>query len=135
MKKRPLWPLLLPIAVLLSSFILFAVIRILSPPGTECGIKKLTGLDCPGCGGTRCANDLLHGDLTGALSHNAMLFCGLAIFLCVSIYLIVRITILGKQAPSIPEIKTRWLWYIAGIILMFTILRNIPTWPFTLLAP
>ena len=35
-----------------------------------CPILHLTGWQCPGCGGTRSAYSLLHGDLLGALAMN-----------------------------------------------------------------
>nr|WP_033258769.1 DUF2752 domain-containing protein [Kitasatospora sp. SID7827] len=36
-----------------------------------CPWRRLTGLQCPGCGGTRMAYDLLHGDLLAAWHDNA----------------------------------------------------------------
>jgi hypothetical protein len=36
-----------------------------------CPFHALTGLWCPGCGGLRAANDLVHGDLWASLSSNA----------------------------------------------------------------
>lgn len=106
-----------------------------SSPDSTCGIRKLTGFHCPGCGGTRCAYALIQGHFLSALSYNALLFLGLAMFALGSTYLIIRMTILGKPAPSIPDIHARWLWLALGGIALFTIIRNIPTWPFTLLAP
>ncbi len=38
-----------------------------------CPLKELTGLDCPGCGGTRAVHALVHGDLGTALDHNVLL--------------------------------------------------------------
>lgn len=38
-----------------------------------CPWRRLTGLQCPGCGGTRMAYDLLHGDLAAAWHDNAAL--------------------------------------------------------------
>ncbi|RAJ43112.1 uncharacterized protein DUF2752 [Kitasatospora sp. SolWspMP-SS2h] len=38
-----------------------------------CPWHRLTGLQCPGCGGTRMAYDLLHGDLAAAWHDNAAL--------------------------------------------------------------
>lgn len=39
----------------------------------QCGMYRLTGLRCPGCGLQRAAHALLHGDVVGALRYNAML--------------------------------------------------------------
>ena len=41
-----------------------------APP--TCVLKLTTGLDCPGCGGTRAAWYLLHGDLAAAARHHLL---------------------------------------------------------------
>jgi hypothetical protein len=115
--------------------VMLTTLQLISPPETECGMRKLTGFHCPGCGGTRSTQDLLQGRFLDALSHNAVLFLACALFFLASCYLIVRMTILGKPAPSMPDINWRWLWLTLLVIVLFTVLRNIPTWPFILLAP
>jgi Protein of unknown function (DUF2752) len=40
--------------------------------GVSCPSRNLTGLDCPGCGSTRCMAALLDGDLGGALDQNVL---------------------------------------------------------------
>ncbi|MFD8593923.1 DUF2752 domain-containing protein [Kitasatospora sp. NPDC059646] len=42
-----------------------------------CPWRRVTGLQCPGCGGTRMAWDLLHGDLLAAWHDNAALLLAL----------------------------------------------------------
>jgi len=42
-----------------------------------CPWRRVTGLQCPGCGGTRMAWDLLHGDLFAAWRDNAALLLAL----------------------------------------------------------
>lgn len=37
-----------------------------------CPFRLLTGLPCPGCGSLRAVNNLTHGDVTAALSSNAV---------------------------------------------------------------
>jgi hypothetical protein len=37
-----------------------------------CPTKALTGFDCPFCGGLRAVHALAHGDIGGALNHNAL---------------------------------------------------------------
>lgn len=70
-----------------------------------------------------------------ALSHHALLVVGIFSFGLLSLYLIVRMTILGKPAPRIPNISTKWIWVGVSILVLFTLLRNISAWPFSLLAP
>ena len=43
-----------------------------------CPVLELTGLHCPGCGATRAIWLLLHGDVAGAVGHNALLLPALA---------------------------------------------------------
>lgn len=47
----------------------------------RCVFKTATGLDCPGCGGTRAAHALLHGRVAEAFRFNPILFLGGAIAL------------------------------------------------------
>lgn len=115
--------------------LLLSITHWLSQKGIECYFLNLTGLHCPGCGGTRCAHDLMAGNWIEAVGHNALLAVGAFSTLALSVYLIVRITILGKPIPKIPNIAAKWLWIGAGAIALFTILRNIPAYPLTLLAP
>lgn len=37
-----------------------------------CPLHAVTGLYCPGCGTLRALHDILHGDVVGALGHNAL---------------------------------------------------------------
>ena len=99
----------------------------------ECSLLKYTGIYCPGCGGTRCAGALLHGELKQAWGFNAVLTLGAITFSLCSLYLIVRITLLGKEPPKRPVIPIKWYWVGLGAVLLFTLLRNTQT--FAWLAP
>jgi len=95
-------------------------------PYPQCGLKHLTGLDCPLCGGLRGTHDLLHGNVGQALHHNALLVVVLP-FLA---YLLVRWSMrqFGHELPDIPS--RRWLTVSLGIFLVvFTVVRNIPGTP------
>ncbi|HTL23415.1 MAG TPA: DUF2752 domain-containing protein [Mycobacteriales bacterium] len=46
-----------------------------------CPFRYLTGWQCPGCGGTRLAYDLMHGDVVGAWHDNALLLLVLPLLL------------------------------------------------------
>ncbi|MFE0189264.1 DUF2752 domain-containing protein [Streptomyces sp. NPDC059008] len=58
-----------------------------------CPFKWCTGLLCPGCGGTRMAYDLLHGDVVAAFHDNAVL--------------------LTLGVPAVAFVAVRWL--VAGL--------------------
>lgn len=40
----------------------------------QCMLKKVTGLDCPGCGGLRATHQLLHGNVRAAFNLNPLIF-------------------------------------------------------------
>jgi hypothetical protein len=58
-------------AVLLGGCVALAVVDPAAGP-TICPFKLATGLDCPGCGGTRAAHSLVRGDMIGALDANVL---------------------------------------------------------------
>jgi hypothetical protein len=132
-KPRPLWPLLPPLVALGVMVILLGFAHITGGLALECALHKFTGLYCPGCGGTRCASALLHGNFAQAWGFNAMLTLGAIAFALCSFYLIARITLLGKSAPKRPVIPTQWYWAGLAGLLLFTVLRNTQT--FAWLAP
>ena len=87
-----------------------------------CPSHALTGLYCPGCGSTRALHALLHGDF----QHAATMNVAIPVMLPVIILLIVK-----------PQLRyNRWisLAVLIGFV-TYAILRNIPAYPFTLLAP
>jgi len=135
MKRHRLWPILPPViaVALITGFL--SITTWLSGGGAQCTFLKYTGFYCPGCGGTRCAGNLASGNLAAAFGHNALLASGAVAFSTICLLLIVRVTLLGKSAPSIYNIHAKWLWAGVGLLVLFAVLRNIPAWPFSLLAP
>lgn len=99
-----------------------------------CLLHKLTGLDCPGCGMTRAVHATLHGRLGEAFRFNPV---GMVLLPAALIGLGLELLgwVRGKPLPLQFRAGGRWGWWIVGGLLVFWILRNIPTWPFTLLAP
>ena len=99
----------------------------LSEPGRSawlppCLFHKWTGLHCPGCGNTRALHALLHGHIGASLSYNPLLVPSVALL----ILLLFRPTLAQKHGFCL---------IVAVIILTFFFARNLPWWPFTLLAP
>ena len=86
----------------------------LLPP---CPIHHLTGLLCPGCGGTRALLALLHGDLPAAWHHNPLLLALAPLLLVVTLH-----TLRHGSVPRIPVPLTSALLLLA---LTFTIARNL----------
>jgi hypothetical protein len=99
----------------------------------QCPLHAMTGLNCPGCGMTRGVHALLNGDILSALHFNALLPFILFIggYFLVSLFL-VAVRGRGLSVKGLPPFAM-WSFLIIGIT--FSILRNIPAYPFTLLAP
>jgi hypothetical protein len=99
----------------------------------RCLFHAITGLHCPGCGALRGAHEFLHGHWLTALRLNALVF-GLAP--------LVLVGWLGWHWCAREEIRLHRLqlgataaWWMLGALMLFGVLRNIPIFPFTLLAP
>lgn len=95
-----------------------------------CLVKLLTGFDCPGCGGTRAAWYLLHGDIPAAAHHHAP-FVFAVPFLA---YLYVSWTVNRLGLPfklPVLRISNRALVGFLAVWLAFSVLRNLPWAPFT----
>jgi len=99
----------------------------------RCVFHSVTGLHCPGCGALRGAHLLMHGHLTEALRMNALVFLFLPVAVVFS-FLKRRALAEGADARGF-VVKPRWLWTVLAIAFVFWILRNLPFYPFTLLAP
>ena len=100
----------------------------------QCLLHRLTGLHCPGCGMTRALHALLHGDFLAAFRFNPVGMILFPVFLLgLSLEWIAWVR--GKPLPFSLRTGVRGAWAIAILMLLFGILRNIPTWPFNLLAP
>ena len=98
-----------------------------------CPLYYLTGIHCPGCGLTRGLHALFHGDVLTALDYNAMLPVYLFIFgyFFVSlIFIVVR-----GRGLSWKVFKPAAMYGFLTVALVFTVLRNLPFYPFSILAP
>jgi hypothetical protein len=97
----------------------------------QCPFHKLTGLDCPGCGGLRAMHQLLHGNILTALRFNA--------FAVLSIPLGIFLALRGvwKKFNGQPAIQMQalWLWMYFGAWMAFAILRDVGSPLFASLAP
>jgi hypothetical protein len=98
-----------------------------------CTLNRLTGLHCPGCGGTRAAWALMHGDVLQAAAYNLYFLLALPFLLWWGGHG-VWATITGKQFG--PPRYRPWLYaFIWVSLIAFAVLRNVPIIPFNLLAP
>ena len=99
----------------------------------KCPFLMATGFYCTGCGSQRALHHLLNFNLLGVAQHN-ILFIPAGLLLG---YHWARYYAPHKFKTAMPDLlyhpKTPMLLFI--IITLFTILRNIAVYPFTLLAP
>ncbi|MCX4777981.1 DUF2752 domain-containing protein [Streptomyces sp. NBC_01264] len=88
----------------------------------RCPFNWLTGLDCPACGGTRMAYDILHGDFVAAFHDNAAL---LLLGLPLALFLYGRWVTEGLRGRKYhPVIGIPGRAVIVGVALTWTIVRN-----------
>lgn len=99
-----------------------------------CLFHEFTGLHCPGCGMTRAAHASLHGRFAEAFRFNPVGMMLLP-FAAVGLGLETLGWIRGNPMPVRLNVGVRGAWGIVGIVFAFWILRNIPVWPLTMLAP
>jgi Protein of unknown function (DUF2752) len=93
----------------------------------ECQFHRLTGLNCPGCGGTRAAYALLHGKFATALRDNA-LFVGGLIFLALRGIWFALARSRGQR--KLEFFPAKFLWPLLVIMVVFAVLRNLPAFSF-----
>ena len=118
---------------LISSIVLFRhnpAGSIVFPP---CPFHALTGLYCPGCGSLRAVHQLFHGNLGSAFGLNPLMIIVLP-FMGYSFVSYGMITF-GKQSLTIMPAPAYLGWLMLIVIVLYGILRNIPYYPFYLLAP
>ena len=100
----------------------------------RCPSNLLFKINCPGCGTQRAIHHLLHLEFTEAFRFNA-LFTILSPLILGVIMILVYNFIFNKSV-QIPILSNKYvLISLMVIVVLFGILRNIPTYPFTLLSP
>lgn len=99
-----------------------------------CVFHRLTGWHCAGCGMTRATAALTHGDVAAAFRLNAVGMVLLPLALAgMGIELIGWVR--GRPLPFRLNPGVWGGWALVVLIAAFWLLRNLPWWPFTLLAP
>ncbi|MBY0460011.1 MAG: DUF2752 domain-containing protein [Gemmataceae bacterium] len=99
----------------------------------KCFHYKLSGTHCPGCGTARALHFALNGDLARAAGNNVFSLVALPVVLVATVPKLVR-WVLGRP-QSDWRLGARWVKLLVVLLLLFWISRNIPLYPFTLLAP
>jgi Protein of unknown function (DUF2752) len=98
-----------------------------------CPVRYLTGWYCPGCGSLRAVHQLLHGNLQAAWAMNPLTILLLP-FIVYGLASHALAAIRGRGLPQ-PFIPAVWIRALFAAIVLFGIARNLPLYPFDLLAP
>jgi hypothetical protein len=105
------------------------------PHTIGCPIHGITGVWCPGCGSTRAADMLLHGDVLSSLSYNMLVLPALLALAWwwIGWALAARQGERPRWAPS-PTTLPAWVPHAIGAgVVLFGVARNVPL--FASLAP
>ena len=98
-----------------------------------CPLLSLTGLACPGCGMTRGLHALLHGNFAGALDYNLLLPAILFFFGYLFVSLV--LTVARGRGLDFKLFTPKVIWGFFAAALVFSVVRNLPFYPFNILYP
>jgi hypothetical protein len=100
----------------------------------KCMMYQATGLHCPGCGTGRATHAALNGRFLQAFAFNPF---AVVLLPAVAVAVLVSLArwVTGRLGRSGFLVGGRWVLLLAVALVLFTVLRNIPVEPFTLLAP
>ena len=98
-----------------------------------CLFYALTGLHCPGCGTLRGLHQLLHGNLIAAFGYNPYTMLALPV-IGYAFLSALLLSAYGKRLPTV-FVHPILIWGLLVAVLSFWVLRNVPVYPFTVLAP
>lgn len=99
----------------------------------KCVLFQLTGLHCPGCGGTRALHHLINGRFSDACKMNVLTTLFLPILILVLVW---QWIFLDRSKPFLTLIASPRVQCLIGMsVIAFGVARNLPWPPFSWLAP
>lgn len=127
----------LPAAMLAAFAVTLGMLRVFDPATSgifpPCPLRYLTGWYCPGCGSLRAIHQLLHANVRAAWAMNPLTVILLP-FLMYGLASFALFEIRGEGLPQ-PFLRGAWIRALCAAIILFGIARNLPLYPFDLLAP
>ncbi|ABA87631.2 hypothetical protein Pcar_0371 [Syntrophotalea carbinolica DSM 2380] len=98
-----------------------------------CPFRSLTGWYCPGCGSTRALHHLLHGRIGAAFGYNALMVVSVPFLLVRGVAGLIP----GRALRGFDEkaLKPAAIIGICVLVVVYGVLRNLPAYPFSFLAP
>jgi hypothetical protein len=125
------WPLPLLLALGFLALIGLGLLFLFDPARHAlypvCLFKKMTGYDCPGCGGLRSVHQLLRGEVWEAVQLNAMVVVAFPLLAVWAVRAWMRSRNV-LRSPGKPLMV--WAWLLILLIVLFGVVRNLPFWPF-----
>ncbi len=124
--REPLWWLL----ALLGAAAVARVALYWNVPLPACNFKRLTGVPCPFCGGTRALKSVAEFDLWAAVQFNPLVcLAGLAVVAWFALWVTDRFRTRPLR-PRIRRLIDRWpVWWIAGGLVLVNwayLIRTLP---------
>ena len=119
------------VLLVLAAMVVATVVYFFNPSSHSfypvCQFHQLTGWNCPSCGVTRGLYALLHGHLVTATRDNALMVSALVLVPVRAIWWWNR-----KQAGRVTGdfFPVSWLWPLLAVLLVFSVLRNLPAFAF-----
>ena len=87
-----------------------------------CPLFAMTGIYCPGCGGTRAVYDLAHGDIVGALAMNSLFTLAVPVLGVLWLRWVMRLRGVALREWPFPT----WAGVaLPAVIMAFFVLRNV----------
>ncbi len=128
---------LLSAAIVLLTILVLGFVFLFNPSASTlyptCPFLWFTGCYCPGCGSLRAVHQLTRGHLATALGLNPLIVLSTP-FLAYSLASHATRAMSGRPLRSF-FIRPAFIWGLLGLVLAFWAIRNVPVYPFSLLAP
>ncbi|MSO36857.1 MAG: DUF2752 domain-containing protein [Acidimicrobiia bacterium] len=111
-----------------------AVVGIVDPTGGPpvCPFRAVTGLDCPGCGGTRAAHHLFRGNVGAAVDFNILAVLAIP-FIFWAMFVWLTKALGGPTWRSI-DLPNFWIAPAVLLLIAFWVVRNLNGTPFSWLG-
>jgi hypothetical protein len=114
-----------------------SAIYLLDPSSSDlyppCPFLVLTGFYCPGCGTLRALHQLTLGHPVAALDLNPLMVLLLP-FVAYFLASHAMLAVTGRPLRTF-FVRSELIWALLFAVLVYWLLRNIPVYPLTLLAP
>ncbi|MCX8091995.1 MAG: DUF2752 domain-containing protein [Verrucomicrobiae bacterium] len=115
------------LGLLLGAMALAAALYVFDPAQHRvfpvCLFHAVTGLNCPGCGGTRAVHHLLNGNVAAAWRCNALVVLALPVSALAALWFLLRPAGSAAGAGRV----AMWLpWVVLAVAAAFAVYRNLP---------